>query len=454
LGGGQAAGNCKNYAAQYSLQDKKDINLGWNPTCVLDDAYHEGYGRCKQFRWTHLVAVGKECVETTSWVSVPCGSEADPTALSAVPTSGPCQGKITSLSIDETSFYKSFNHFPVNTGRQDCFVPAPDNLVCLYNQGTTDILFDQFSSYGPRGFSDLICIFALISLTFYFVTSSDSGSLVVDMISANGHPEPPTVQRIFWSFVEGGTAAALLYSGKNLPNSEGSLRALQSASMIAGLPYTFILFWCSHSLLLLVKEEAGDLKQDRKAFGTFILNLENMPGVIVNTVLPGLSVGRIIERVGGWPLHSRNPKLANLVWSCLFQSLWLLIVVFLFCGLALKQWVIVALVLYIGFCTLLGFLRTHVRNVCRITNGDMITDFQCAFFVPMFAITQMEAEKIEAPIKMKDEDSYRVAANPYSPSTTEAHVESLVIQMERRIEALFDSKKDQLSNELAKIEAI
>merc|ERR1712137_449139 len=140
----------------------------------------------------------------------------------------------------------SYNTFPFEN-QPGCFVPVQDNVVCLYNQGTEDILFDQVSSYGPRGFSDLLSIITLICLTLYFVTSSDSGSLVVDILSANGHPDPPVFQRIFWSFTEGATAIALLYSGINSPNPQATLRALQAASIICGLPYTFILFWVSQA---------------------------------------------------------------------------------------------------------------------------------------------------------------------------------------------------------------
>ena len=67
-----------------------------------------------------------------------------------------------------------------------------------------------------------------VCLFFYFVTSSDSGSMIVDMNSANGFDEPPIPQRIFWSAMEGLLEIALLNAGRNLPDSEGSLRALQS----------------------------------------------------------------------------------------------------------------------------------------------------------------------------------------------------------------------------------
>ena len=54
------------------------------------------------------------------------------------------------------------------------------------------------------------------------MTSSDSGSLIIDIMAANGDQEPPTLQRVFWALVEGATATALLVAG-----GKDSLDALQ-----------------------------------------------------------------------------------------------------------------------------------------------------------------------------------------------------------------------------------
>ena len=54
---------------------------------------------------------------------------------------------------------------------------------------------------------------SVAGLVLYFVTSSDSGSLVIDCLCANGHPNPPMVQRLFWAITEGATATALLVAG-------------------------------------------------------------------------------------------------------------------------------------------------------------------------------------------------------------------------------------------------
>ncbi len=79
----------------------------------------------------------------------------------------------------------------------------------------------------------------LVIITF-FVTSSDSGSLVIDMITSGGNPNPPVAQRIFWAVIEGVVAAALLIGG--------GLSALQTAAIATGLPFTLLLLLMIFSL--------------------------------------------------------------------------------------------------------------------------------------------------------------------------------------------------------------
>ena len=50
--------------------------------------------------------------------------------------------------------------------------------------------------------------FSILSLVLYFVTSSDSGSLVIDCLASNGHPEPPRLQRLLWALLGNNTNRA------------------------------------------------------------------------------------------------------------------------------------------------------------------------------------------------------------------------------------------------------
>ncbi|MGM0905579.1 MAG: BCCT family transporter [Pseudomonadota bacterium] len=73
----------------------------------------------------------------------------------------------------------------------------------------------------------------IILVMVFFITSSDSGSLVIDTISAGGKVEAPVPQRIFWCTFEGLVAIALILGG--------GLVALQAMAVSAGLPFTIVL---------------------------------------------------------------------------------------------------------------------------------------------------------------------------------------------------------------------
>jgi BCCT family betaine/carnitine transporter len=67
----------------------------------------------------------------------------------------------------------------------------------------------------------------------FFVTSSDSGSLVIDTITAGGKVDAPVPQRVFWCIFEGAVAIALLIGG--------GLTSLQAMVLSTGLPFTIVL---------------------------------------------------------------------------------------------------------------------------------------------------------------------------------------------------------------------
>lgn len=76
----------------------------------------------------------------------------------------------------------------------------------------------------------------IILVLVFFITSSDSGSLVIDAITAGGKVDAPVVQRIFWVVLEGVIAAVLLFGG-----GADALTALQAMAITVGLPFTVIL---------------------------------------------------------------------------------------------------------------------------------------------------------------------------------------------------------------------
>ena len=109
--------------------------------------------------------------------------------------------------------------------------------------GLTDISLTLFQVYDALPFSHAISILSIVLILIFFVTSSDSGSLVIDSITAGGKIDAPIPQRIFWATVEGLIAAVMLWIG-----GKEALQALQSGVVITALPFTFVLLLMCYSL--------------------------------------------------------------------------------------------------------------------------------------------------------------------------------------------------------------
>jgi choline/glycine/proline betaine transport protein len=124
-------------------------------------------------------------------------------------------------------------------------------LAALSNQGQTIAMFSMLSQYPLGAVSSIIA--TLLVITF-FVTSSDSGSLVVDHLTSGGKHDVPRTQRIFWALIEG-TVAALLLLG-------GGLTALQTAAVSTGLPFTAVLLLMCYTVYLGLQNEYEILESE------------------------------------------------------------------------------------------------------------------------------------------------------------------------------------------------
>ncbi len=140
------------------------------------------------------------------------------------------------------------------------FIPAGFTFVWMTVFGNTAIFIDSTVAGGALGtaiandlsvglfefftylpFPAITSTLAVILVGVFFVTSADSGSLVVDAIAAGGETETTTTQRVFWCTFEGVVAAVLLLAG--------GLGALQSATIASALPFTLVILALLWSLL-------------------------------------------------------------------------------------------------------------------------------------------------------------------------------------------------------------
>jgi choline/glycine/proline betaine transport protein len=112
------------------------------------------------------------------------------------------------------------------------------------------ILLNEF----PLGM--ITSFLAIVLVLSFFVTSSDSGSLVIDGLTSGGKLDAPVSQRVFWASTEGVVAAVLLIGG--------GLGALQAASISTGLPFVIVLLIMCYSLRKgLAREYKENLSKER-----------------------------------------------------------------------------------------------------------------------------------------------------------------------------------------------
>ncbi|MBB6172898.1 choline/glycine/proline betaine transport protein [Nocardiopsis mwathae] len=102
----------------------------------------------------------------------------------------------------------------------------------------------------PGVFLSLLALLTMAVVVVFFITSSDSGSLVVDMLTNGGDPHPVRLQRIFWATMEGVITIVLLVIG-----GSAALLALQAASVSTGLPFAIVLVVIGFSLIKALRSE-------------------------------------------------------------------------------------------------------------------------------------------------------------------------------------------------------
>lgn len=104
-----------------------------------------------------------------------------------------------------------------------------------------------FTALSNFPISGILIAVAMISVAVFFITSSDSGTYVVGMLTSKGNPNPPLPLRIIWGIMEGAFAAILLLAG--------GLAALQTASLIGGFPFMIIMALMLYCLVLSLRRE-------------------------------------------------------------------------------------------------------------------------------------------------------------------------------------------------------
>ena len=116
----------------------------------------------------------------------------------------------------------------------------------IAEDGTVSTDTALFQLFDTLPGSAILSVLGIILIVIFFITSSDSASFVVDMLSSGGDPNPPKWSRAFWGVVEGAVAAVLLVVGAaaaaaNPDAGIDPLAALQTMAILLALPFSVVL---------------------------------------------------------------------------------------------------------------------------------------------------------------------------------------------------------------------
>ncbi|ASA54368.1 BCCT family transporter [Vibrio gazogenes] len=123
----------------------------------------------------------------------------------------------------------------------------------LGHKGITEVSLAMFQMFDVLPYGKILSLIGVVLVLVFFITSSDSGSLVIDSITAGGKVDAPVPQRIFWASIEGAIAIALLWIG-----GTEAIQALQAGAISTALPFTFVLLMMCVSLVMGMKTERLD----------------------------------------------------------------------------------------------------------------------------------------------------------------------------------------------------
>ena len=141
-----------------------------------------------------------------------------------------------------------------NTALHMIMVGGMESLVQAVSADSSVALF-KFLEQLPL--PALTSTLATLLVVFFFVTSSDSGSLVIDMLTSEGEEMSPVWQRIFWALLSGVIAIALLIAG--------GLKSLQAATIASALPFTIIMWLMCWGMLRAMRLEITKRTAARQA---------------------------------------------------------------------------------------------------------------------------------------------------------------------------------------------
>jgi choline-glycine betaine transporter len=328
------------------------------------------------------------------------------------PTPGEALEPVTEQCMDLATYRDTV--YAEFTLLEKAFLGAEPNVDAAHRQSGRRTVY-KFAYDGPANFFEVleqyhgweqflsgITIFTII---LYFVTSSDSGSYVVDLISAGGNTDkdnnlkdPHWAQRILWSLTEGGLAIGLMTAGGSTATG-----ALQAMSITVGMPFTVVLCFMMPALLRMLAIEDGDITLEEyqwnmPIYGGFLdifevlfsfgglvggcpsaSELTSSAVELAQGLIPVIHASKVLKALD----VDGKAKTANMLKLVVIGATWILWIV----SLAVEGtdslgwnggWFAFASTVYIIMAIMLMNIRTQVRESQGIL-GSAPEDFLCCF---------------------------------------------------------------------------
>jgi len=273
----------------------------------------------------------------------------------------------------------------------------------------------------------VMSVLALVGILTYFVTSSDSASHVIDVLTANGNDEPPKLQRIFWALSEGAVASVLLSVGSE--TGVNALGALQTASLVAALPFTFVLIGEVMATYKTLRIHLGELDPSKLVYWrydiiesakmdakTWVISALCPPYVLMNT---RYRIVEINERQKETTLYSEAyaAGFAQNVFVAAYWTLYILVIVLCFVDFAEDGFLQLGLTLYLFWIALCVGNRQMIKQFYGIDSSNIVFDLLSWTFCWCWAGVQedLQSREGEVVLKVKEEIGNSDEVAPLSP---------------------------------------
>lgn len=186
-----------------------------------------------------------------------------------------------------------------------------EGYTSLIDQVQADHAIALFQLFELLPFSSIVSFLAVFLIITFFITSADSGALVIDSLASGGALNTPVWQRVFWASLLGVVASVLLIAG--------GLSALQTASIVSALPFAVIMLIAAFGMWRALNIEThrdislqnamqgGRSHQSAAVWKQRLANLVEFPSreevekFIMNTALPSMRQVEKELKAQDWP---------------------------------------------------------------------------------------------------------------------------------------------------------